>query len=96
MPAHTDAYVRLKKLLTEICTARRTYVPGTREYTVLTAGLNKYLDEWYDYSHRATEWDAAQWGFDVDTWMRKERKQMEHSKRMRKAIDGRWYEVHRS
>jgi len=93
--AHPDAYTRLRKMLVRICTARRTHVPGTHEYTVLTRSMNKYLDEWYTYSYLATEWDAYHWGF-PDTWMAKERRQMENTKRMTKGIDGRWYEVHRS
>jgi hypothetical protein len=94
--AHPSAYVRLREHLERIRIARYEYVPGTREYTVLTTAMDKYLDEWYGYRHMATEWDAGLWGFDVDTWMHKERRIMENSKRMRKAFDGRWYEVHRS
>lgn len=96
MGAHPDAYVRLRTYLEKIRIARYEHVPGTHEYTVLSTAMDKYLDEWYSYSHMATEWDAALWGFDVDTWMRKERRTMENGKRMRKGFDGRWYEVHRS
>lgn len=32
-----------------------------------------WLDYWVDVSTRATDWDAAAWGFDPVTWMAAER-----------------------
>ncbi len=93
MGAHPDAYTRLRTILVQISTTRHAHKPGTNEYSILTDALNKYLDEWYDYSNRATEWDATGWGFNPDTWMTKERRQLNTSKRMRKGFDGRWYAV---
>lgn len=31
-----------------------------------------WLDQWWDVTHRATEWDARGWGFEP-TWMSPER-----------------------
>jgi hypothetical protein len=31
------------------------------------------LDMWLEYRDLATEWDADQWGFNPDRWMRQER-----------------------
>lgn len=41
------------------------------------ANVDTYLDIWWDYTERATEWDADQWGFDPTRWMEKERAEME-------------------
>ncbi|WP_405991076.1 hypothetical protein [Streptomyces sp. NBC_00986] len=34
------------------------------------------LDTWLDYRDRATEWDAARWGFDPDRWFERERAEL--------------------
>ncbi|WP_125262828.1 hypothetical protein [Streptomyces alboflavus] len=34
------------------------------------------LDRWLDYRDRATEWDAARWGFDPDRWCEHERAEL--------------------
>ena len=36
-----------------------------------------WLDLRIDYTERATEWDADQWGFDPTRWMAAERAEME-------------------
>lgn len=35
------------------------------------------LDEWYDAQHRATDYDAIEWGFNPKTWMYNDRREME-------------------
>lgn len=35
------------------------------------------LDEWYDITYRATDWDAIAWGFEPRKWMSEERRKME-------------------
>jgi hypothetical protein len=37
--------------------------------------INTWLDYYFDNQYRATEWDAAQWGFG-DAWMAAEREQL--------------------
>lgn len=34
---------------------------------------DKLLDLWLATTQMATEWDAKEWGFDPDQWMREER-----------------------
>lgn len=91
MGAHPDAYKRLRKLLLRTCSMRRHTNPAHR--ATLSKVIDKLLDEWYDYSHRATEWDAQHWGFD-DEWMVQERRNMRKQERMVKGSDGRWYAIH--
>jgi hypothetical protein len=43
------------------------------------ANTDQYLDQWFDVTTRATEWDADQWGLDPDRWMAKDRAQMERA-----------------
>ena len=38
--------------------------------------IDELLDRWIDLRMRASEWDAQQWGFDLDSWMRAERAEM--------------------
>lgn len=40
------------------------------------------LDQWLDYRDRATEWDAAQWGFDPDRWFERERVELNRRARL--------------
>lgn len=56
MGCHPDALIRLVK-----CIQASSRVAA-----------DHYLDQWIDYTTRATEWDADQWGFPVN-WMEKER-----------------------
>lgn len=88
MPAHPKAYERLTRTLRTL-SFKRKHVRTQRDYRTIMATIDQYLDEWYDISHRATEWDAYHWGFDGDTWMVEERKRMSTQEGMRKGIDGR-------
>ena len=38
--------------------------------------IDGYLDIRYDFTERATEWDADFWGFDPTRWMAKERMEL--------------------
>jgi hypothetical protein len=38
--------------------------------------VDELLDQWNDWRTRATEWDAQQWGFDLNGWMKKERAEL--------------------
>lgn len=40
-----------------------------------------WLDQWLDVTTRATEYDAALWGFDPTRWMAAERAEMERRRR---------------
>lgn len=95
MGAHPRAFERLTRLLRPVSVRRHRYTVGTRERTALDNAIDRYLAEWYDIAHRATEWDAYHWGFDPDGWMHRERTQMGTRTGMVKGRDGRWYEVHR-
>lgn len=37
---------------------------------------DRRLEQLYDITARATEWDADQWGFGPDVWMARERQEM--------------------
>jgi len=39
--------------------------------------VDQLLDHWVDIRDRATEYDAAKWGFDPEHWMAPERMTME-------------------
>lgn len=52
---------------------RRTADPAT---------VDMLLDQWLDYRDRATEWDAARWGFDPDRWFEAERAELNRRARM--------------
>lgn len=41
------------------------------------AAIDDRLDYLFDITHRATEWDADQWGLNPDRWMARERHLME-------------------
>lgn len=51
-------------------------------YAKTPAGVDMLLDRWLDYRDRATEWDAAQWGFDPDGWFEKERAELAYRARL--------------
>ena len=38
--------------------------------------VDMLLDQYLDWSTRATMWDADQWGLDPDHWLKKERQQL--------------------
>ncbi|MER7350951.1 hypothetical protein ABT390_36710 [Streptomyces aurantiacus] len=40
------------------------------------ATADMLLDRWLDYRDRATEWDAARWGFDPNRWCEPERSEL--------------------
>lgn len=61
MSAHPDAFARLERDLTR-----------TRDRKI----QDELLDKWIEYKKLATEWDGAQWGFEPDTWMSKERAEL--------------------
>ena len=44
------------------------------------ASADHWLDQWLDVTTRATDWDAAQWGFPA-RWMAAERAEMERRRR---------------
>lgn len=91
MPAHPAAYERLTKKL-NLAIRSRNRARDPHVIAELNRHIDRWLDEWITYQFMATEWDADQWGFDTDQWMRKERKRMsEHA--MIKGRDGRWYTV---
>jgi hypothetical protein len=62
MAAHPKAIERLKTKI-ELC--RRNNWP-----------IDGLLDQLFDVTQRATEWDAGFWGFDSDRWMAYERNEM--------------------
>lgn len=43
--------------------------------------IDGLLDQLFDLTCRATEWDGQQWGFDPDRWMSDERMAMNHRAR---------------
>jgi hypothetical protein len=95
MGCHPKYTERITRELSTHVRTRRQYLPGTQGYARHTGVIDRYLDELYHVTHRATEWDADRWGFS-DTWMKEERMAMESNKDMVKGIDGRWYEIQRS
>lgn len=62
MSAHPDAFSRLKRDLTR-----------TRDRKI----QDELLDKWLEYEKLATDWDGTQWGFDADSWMSKERAELD-------------------
>jgi hypothetical protein len=44
--------------------------------------VDALLDTWLDYRDRATEWDAARWGFDPDRWCETERAELARRDRL--------------
>jgi hypothetical protein len=46
------------------------------------ATVDMLLDQWLDYRDRATEWDAARWGFDPSRWFEAERAELNRRARM--------------
>jgi hypothetical protein len=44
--------------------------------------VDMLLDTWLDYRDRATEWDAARWGFDPDRWFESERAELARRARL--------------
>lgn len=61
MPCHPKALARLADRM----------AAAPREH------VDHYLDQWLDYTQRATEWDADLWGFDPTRWMAAERAEMD-------------------
>lgn len=61
MSAHPDAFARLAERI------RRTENMSV---------IDSLLDQWLVYKNLATDWDAQQWGFDSQRWMRKERAEL--------------------
>jgi hypothetical protein len=55
--------------------ARRRYEQLLRDAPG-PASRDALLDQLYDNLTRATEWDAEQWGFSPDLWMRAERAEL--------------------
>lgn len=49
--------------------------PGSRDE------VNLLLDRRFDAQHRATEWDAEQWGFDPHEWCARMRLEMSNRER---------------
>lgn len=64
MGAHEKA---IKRITNKIRLTRRTGV----------GSVDQLLEDLYDVTHRATEWDADQWGFDPGLWMQAERNVMD-------------------
>lgn len=62
MAAHPDAIKRMK-LKIELSLRNGWPIDGL-------------LDQLFDVTQRATEWDAGYWGFDSDRWMAAERNAM--------------------
>ncbi|MGA5489587.1 hypothetical protein ACPCK1_17745 [Streptomyces pseudogriseolus] len=44
--------------------------------------VDDLLDRWIDYRDRATEWDAARWGFDPDRWCQRDRAELSRRARL--------------
>lgn len=90
MPADPRYFESVQHRLKQMVTHMRTHGLSYTDSTVLTRTIDAYLEEWYDVSTRATEYDGAQWGFNPDRWMYRERLSMGRVP-MRKHDDGRWY-----
>ncbi|MFD3714289.1 hypothetical protein [Streptomyces sp. NPDC058677] len=56
-------------------------------YAKDAGAVDALLDRWVDYRDRATEWDAARWGFDPDRWFEAERAEL--ARRARMGVDSR-------
>ncbi|MCX4705672.1 hypothetical protein [Streptomyces sp. NBC_01373] len=67
MPASPRAFEVLAERI------RRTSDPAT---------VDMLLDQWLAYRDRATEWDAARWGFDPHRWFEVERAELARRARM--------------
>lgn len=61
MGAHPAVFARLTE---QLATTRDRHI------------TDELLDLWFDHQHRATDWDAARWGFNPDRWMETERAEM--------------------
>jgi hypothetical protein len=61
----------------------REYLIGRLRVAERPGWRDHLLDQLYDSTYRATEWDAEQWGFDAAGWMKDERAAM----RARKGRD---------
>ncbi|AZM53317.1 hypothetical protein DMA15_12570 [Streptomyces sp. WAC 01529] len=71
MPASPKAFAAL---------AERLVAASTVE------GRDALLDRWLDYRDRATEWDAAQWGFDPDQWCEHQRTELSRRSRHDRGV----------